>query len=59
VPTGGVAPKNLAEYLSIPTVAAVGGSWMVPRDLIRAGDFAGIRQLSANAVALALALATS
>jgi 2-dehydro-3-deoxyphosphogluconate aldolase/(4S)-4-hydroxy-2-oxoglutarate aldolase len=57
VPTGGVGPKNLAEYLSIPTVAAVGGSWMVPRDLIKAGDFAGIQQLSADAVALANTLA--
>ena len=31
VPTGGVGPKNLHEYLAIPAVAAVGGSWMVPR----------------------------
>ena len=55
VPTGGVGPANLAEYLSIPAVAAVGGSWMVPQDLVRAGDFAGIAALTAEAVALALA----
>ena len=55
VPTGGVGPNNLAEYLAIPTVAAVGGSWMVPRDRVKAGDFAGIQQLTADAVALALA----
>jgi 2-dehydro-3-deoxyphosphogluconate aldolase/(4S)-4-hydroxy-2-oxoglutarate aldolase len=53
VPTGGVGPKNLADYLSLPCVAAVGGSWMVPRDRVKAGDFAGIRQLTEDAVALA------
>src|SRR5450759_4536652 len=44
VPTGGVGPKNLAEYLAVSAVAAVGGSWMVPRDRVTAGDFAGIQQ---------------
>src|SRR5665647_1763777 len=53
VPTGGIGPKNLHEYLSIPAVAAVGGSWMVPRDRVKAGDFAGITELTAQAVALA------
>ena len=55
MPTGGVGPKNLAEYLAIPAVAAVGGSWMVPRDLVKAGDFDSIRRLTADAVALARA----
>jgi|SRR5680860_901992 len=55
VPTGGVGPKNLAEYLAIPVVAAVGGSWMVPRDRVKAGDFTGIQALTADAVALARA----
>jgi len=53
VPTGGVGPKNVRDYLSITSVVAVGGSWMVPRDLVRAGDFAGITKLTADAVALA------
>jgi 2-dehydro-3-deoxyphosphogluconate aldolase/(4S)-4-hydroxy-2-oxoglutarate aldolase len=53
VPTGGVSPKNLHDYLAIPAVVAVGGSWMVPRDFVRAGDFAQIAQLTADAVALA------
>jgi 2-dehydro-3-deoxyphosphogluconate aldolase/(4S)-4-hydroxy-2-oxoglutarate aldolase len=53
VPTGGVGPANLAEYLAIPAVAAVGGSWMVPRERVKAGDFAGIQQLTADAVAAA------
>lgn len=53
VPTGGIGPKNLAEYLSIPAVAAVGGSWMLQRDRVKAGDFTGITRLTADAVALA------
>jgi 2-dehydro-3-deoxyphosphogluconate aldolase / (4S)-4-hydroxy-2-oxoglutarate aldolase len=53
VPTGGVGPANLHDYLSIPAVAAVGGSWMVPKDRVNSGDFAGISELTAAAVALA------
>jgi len=53
VPTGGIGPKNLHEYLAIPAVHAVGGSWMVPRDLVVAEDFAQITTLTAEAVALA------
>jgi 2-dehydro-3-deoxyphosphogluconate aldolase/(4S)-4-hydroxy-2-oxoglutarate aldolase len=59
VPTGGVSPKNLAEYLAIPSVAAVGGSWMVPRDRVKARDFAGIQQLTTDSVVLARSLAKS
>lgn len=54
VPTGGIGTKNLHEYLAIAAVTAVGGSWMVPRDLVRSGDFARITRLTADAVALAL-----
>ena len=53
VPTGGVGPENLHDYLALDAVAAVGGSWMVPRDRIRGGDFAGIARLTSEAVALA------
>jgi 2-dehydro-3-deoxyphosphogluconate aldolase/(4S)-4-hydroxy-2-oxoglutarate aldolase len=59
VPTGGVGPGNLADYLAVPAVAAVGGSWMVPRDRVKAGDFAEIRALCAEAVALVVALTKS
>lgn len=52
VPTGGVGPKNLADYLALDCVAAVGGSWMVPRNLIAAGDFDAICALVKEAVAL-------
>ena len=56
VPTGGIGPANLAAYLALPSVAAVGGSWMVPRDLVRRRDTAGIGQLVARAVSLAASL---
>jgi 2-dehydro-3-deoxyphosphogluconate aldolase/(4S)-4-hydroxy-2-oxoglutarate aldolase len=52
IPTGGIGPANLHEYLDIDAVVAVGGSWMVPRDRIRAGDVETIRRLTAEAVAL-------
>jgi 2-dehydro-3-deoxyphosphogluconate aldolase/(4S)-4-hydroxy-2-oxoglutarate aldolase len=47
---------NLAEYLALPAVAAVGGSWMVPGKLLDAGDFAQIAKLTAEAVALAASI---
>ena len=56
VPTGGVSPANLADYLSLPTVPAVGGSWMVRPDLVDAGDFGAITQLTAQAVQAAAAV---
>lgn len=53
VPTGGIGPANLHDYLAIPAVSAVGGSWMVPRDLVNAGNYSEITRLTADAVALA------
>lgn len=55
VPTGGIGPANLNDYLGIDAVLAVGGSWMVPRAEIAAGDFAAVTSLTAEAVALATA----
>lgn len=34
MPTGGVSPKNVNDYLALPSVLACGGTWMVPNDLI-------------------------
>lgn len=51
VPTGGVGPANVGEYLALSSVVAVGGSWMVGRDLLRAGDFEEVRRSTAAAVA--------
>lgn len=52
MPTGGVSAKNLLDYLACKPVIACGGSWMVKDDLIKAGNFEGIRSLVAEAVAL-------
>ena len=56
VPTGGIGPKNIADYLAVPAIAACGGSWMCPRDAVKAGDFATIERLSREAVALVASL---
>jgi 2-dehydro-3-deoxyphosphogluconate aldolase/(4S)-4-hydroxy-2-oxoglutarate aldolase len=53
VPTGGVDPANIASYLALPYVAAIGGSWMVKEELVAAGRYAEITRLCAEAVALA------
>lgn len=52
MPTGGVNPKNLGEYLSCKSVIACGGSWMVKGDLVRAGEFDKIKEMTKEAVAL-------
>ncbi|MCL2464639.1 MAG: bifunctional 4-hydroxy-2-oxoglutarate aldolase/2-dehydro-3-deoxy-phosphogluconate aldolase [Micrococcales bacterium] len=56
VPTGGVSLTNLADYLTIPAVAAVGGSWMVKPELVRAGRAAELTKLAREAVAAAAAI---
>lgn len=53
VPTGGIGPKNLRDYLALPAVLACGGSWMVEPALIRAGRFDEVQRMTAEAVALA------
>jgi 2-dehydro-3-deoxyphosphogluconate aldolase/(4S)-4-hydroxy-2-oxoglutarate aldolase len=52
VPTGGVDERSLPSYLALPSVLAVGGSWMVPRDLVRIGSFDRIRATVAAATQL-------
>lgn len=51
VPTGGIGVDDCLDYLALPSVVAVGGSWMVPKAMIRAGEFNRIRELTAAAVA--------
>lgn len=53
LPTGGVSRENLAEYLALPCVVAVGGSWLVKPELTRAGRFDEIERLAREAVAAA------
>ncbi|MDO4265391.1 MAG: bifunctional 4-hydroxy-2-oxoglutarate aldolase/2-dehydro-3-deoxy-phosphogluconate aldolase [Eubacteriales bacterium] len=50
IPTGGVSEKNMQEYLELPAVAAIGGSWMVKKDLIIAGEFDKISAMTGDAV---------
>lgn len=51
-PTGGIGPANAPEYLSLPNVGCVGGSWMVPADAVAAGDWARIEELARGAARL-------
>ena len=52
IPTGGINQNNAADYFKNPKIVAVGGSWMVTKDMVAAGDFAGITEKSAAATAL-------
>ncbi|EKO3965969.1 bifunctional 4-hydroxy-2-oxoglutarate aldolase/2-dehydro-3-deoxy-phosphogluconate aldolase [Vibrio fluvialis] len=45
MPTGGVNPRNVADYLAIPSVVACGGTWMVPSDLMDSGNWDEIARL--------------
>jgi len=51
-PTGGISRSNAAEYLALPNVVCVGGSWVVPRDLVCKRDWAAIQALAGEAAAL-------
>lgn len=50
MPTGGINAKNLTSYLDFNKIIACGGSWMVPGDLINAGEWDKIEQLTREAV---------
>jgi 2-dehydro-3-deoxyphosphogluconate aldolase/(4S)-4-hydroxy-2-oxoglutarate aldolase len=52
-PTGGIDASTAPQFLALPNVACVGGSWIVPADRIRAGDWDAIRQLAGEAARLA------
>jgi 2-dehydro-3-deoxyphosphogluconate aldolase / (4S)-4-hydroxy-2-oxoglutarate aldolase len=57
MPSGGVKAGNMADYLAVPAVPAVSGSWMVDPALLRAGDWSEVTARSADAVARATAAA--
>jgi 2-dehydro-3-deoxyphosphogluconate aldolase / (4S)-4-hydroxy-2-oxoglutarate aldolase len=48
-PTGGITLKNAVEYLSLPNVVCVGGSWVAPKDMIAAREWDGITKLATEA----------
>ena len=49
MPTGGINPANVRDYLACDKILACGGSWMVKGDLVAAGDFAQIEKLTREA----------
>ena len=51
-PTGGITRATAAEYLALPNVACVGGSWVAPKSMLDSGDWAGIEALARDAAAL-------
>lgn len=56
IPLGGVNQSTMAQYLALPGVAAIGGSWMVEKKLIAAQDWAQIETLTREALATAAAV---
>jgi 2-dehydro-3-deoxyphosphogluconate aldolase/(4S)-4-hydroxy-2-oxoglutarate aldolase len=52
-PTGGVTLQNAPDFLALPNVVCVGGSWLVPADALQAGDWARITQLALDTKKLA------
>jgi len=51
VPTGGITAASMNDYLALPCVSAVGGSWMLPPDALATGRLDLVRQLATEAVA--------
>ncbi len=51
-PTGGISIETAPKFLACKNVACVGGSWLTPKDLVAAGDWAGITELAKAASAL-------
>ena len=52
-PTGGITARTAPDYLALPNVGCVGGSWLTPRDALVAGDWARVEALAREAAALA------
>jgi 2-dehydro-3-deoxyphosphogluconate aldolase/(4S)-4-hydroxy-2-oxoglutarate aldolase len=52
-PTGGISADNLAEFLRQPNVSMVGGSWLVPSDLIQRAQWSALTELARQATDIA------
>ena len=57
VPTGGIGPADLVDYLRLPAVLAVGGTWLAPPDVVESGDFAQVARDTRAATAVVEELA--
>ena len=53
MPTGGINAVNVKDYLAVPEIVACGGTWIVPKDALAAGDWQKIKDLAAEAAAIA------
>jgi 2-dehydro-3-deoxyphosphogluconate aldolase/(4S)-4-hydroxy-2-oxoglutarate aldolase len=51
-PTGGITVKKAPDYLALPNVGCIGGSWLTPKDVLAAKDFARVETLAREAAAL-------
>ncbi|WP_327428294.1 bifunctional 4-hydroxy-2-oxoglutarate aldolase/2-dehydro-3-deoxy-phosphogluconate aldolase [Streptomyces sp. NBC_01236] len=51
-PTGGIGPGSAPEYLALPNVGCVGGTWMLPDDALAAKDWGRVERLAREAAAL-------
>jgi 2-dehydro-3-deoxyphosphogluconate aldolase/(4S)-4-hydroxy-2-oxoglutarate aldolase len=51
-PTGGITMATAPEFLALPNVACVGGSWLTPRDAVERGDWAAITRLARQAAGM-------
>lgn len=51
-PTGGVSAANAPDYLALPNVVCVGGSWVAPKDAVEAGDWDRVTALAKEAAGL-------
>jgi 2-dehydro-3-deoxyphosphogluconate aldolase / (4S)-4-hydroxy-2-oxoglutarate aldolase len=51
-PTGGVNAANALQFLALPNVVCVGGSWLTPKDAVAQGDWSRITQLAREAAGL-------
>jgi len=58
LPTGGIGLNNMKTYLERPSVAAIGGSWIVEKKMIVDKDWKSIEQLTREALALAASVVT-
>jgi 2-dehydro-3-deoxyphosphogluconate aldolase/(4S)-4-hydroxy-2-oxoglutarate aldolase len=51
-PTGGITVRSAPDYLALPNVGCIGGSWLTPKDVLAAKDFGRIESLAREAAAL-------
>jgi len=51
-PTGGISLTSAPDFLALPNVLCVGGSWLTPNDRLKSGDWSGIEQLAREAASL-------